>query len=185
VIAAVEETATQAERAGEIVRRLRRVIRRESAPRRPHSINRILREASELVLDEVGASPVRVDFDLEAYPDSVVVDRAQIQQVVVNLSCNALEAMAGHEGAGRLRIGSRRESYDRIRVEIEDDGPGVRAREHLSRLFSPWFTTKPDGVGLGLSVCRSVIEAHGGLLSYSDASHGGALFHFTLPSQSN
>jgi signal transduction histidine kinase len=111
----------------------------------------------------------------------VFVDRIQLQQVIVNLMINSMEAMQSVTDRPReLTIRSRRDGAHQVLLTVEDCGVGISA-ENAERLFSPFFTTKPTGMGMGLSICRSIIEAHGGRLwAESNLPHGAA-FHFTLP----
>jgi signal transduction histidine kinase len=109
-------------------------------------------------------------------------DRVQLQQVIINFVINGIQAMAHLDGRPRvLWVRSRRTDVDRALVEVQDSGNGIEP-EHASRLFDAFFTTKPNGMGLGLSICRSIIEAHGGHVSASSQGGAGAVFQFTLPS---
>ena len=111
-------------------------------------------------------------------------DRVQLQQVVVNLILNAVEAM-GSVGAGARELSiSTEQDQTGVLVAVGDSGPGI-AREHLDRVFNPFYTTKPSGTGMGLSICRSIIEAHGGRLWASANVPRGAMFQFTVPAHSD
>ena len=111
-------------------------------------------------------------------------DRVQLQQVVVNLILNAVEAM-GSVGAGARELSiSTEQDQTGVLVAVGDSGPGI-AREHLDRVFKPFYTTKPSGTGMGLSICRSIIEAHGGRLWASANVPRGAMFQFTVPAHSD
>jgi signal transduction histidine kinase len=108
-------------------------------------------------------------------------DRVQLQQVVLNLILNAVEAMSSVDDARReLSIGTARRGADEILVAVRDSGPGIDP-EHLERVFDSFYTTKPGGMGLGLSICRSIIDAHGGRLWAAANEPRGAAFQFTLP----
>jgi signal transduction histidine kinase len=108
-------------------------------------------------------------------------DRIQLQQVMVNLILNAVEAMSGsHEGSRQLVISTEEDEANGVRIAVQDWGPGLQP-ESLDRLFDAFYTTKPNGMGLGLSICRSIIEAHGGRLWAKPNLPQGAVFQFTLP----
>jgi signal transduction histidine kinase len=112
----------------------------------------------------------------------IACDRVQLQQVMLNLIINAAEAMsAAHAGPRRLLISAARATSDYVRVAVQDSGPGIDPA-NLERIFSAFYTTKPDGLGMGLSICRAIIETHGGHL-WATNEPEGALFQFTLPSR--
>ena len=112
---------------------------------------------------------------------AVVGDRVQLQQVVINLVINAIQAMASVTARPReLSIRSQRNEAGRVLIEVADSGHGIGSN-NLEQLFKAFFTTKPAGMGMGLSICRSIIEAHGGTVWASDNTPSGAVFHFTLP----
>jgi two-component system sensor kinase FixL len=118
-------------------------------------------------------------FDRDVPP--VLGDRIHLQQVILNSILNASEAMAETKGDCRkMIISTSREDEHTLRVSIRDHGPGIDD-EHLNRMFEPFYTTKPQGMGMGLSINRSIIEAHGGRLWAENHPDGGAIFHFTLP----
>jgi two-component system, LuxR family, sensor kinase FixL len=175
---ALAECATQSVRAGQIVRRLRDFISRGESERRVESLSRLLNEASALALIGAGERGVEVQVRLDARGDKVLVDRIQIQQVLLNLMRNAIEAMA-ESPVRRLRIGSRRENGDEVRVTIEDSGPGL-PEEVAEKLFEPFVSTKSTGMGLGLSICHTIVQGHGGRIWAEPSKLGGTAFHFTL-----
>jgi two-component system sensor kinase FixL len=126
---------------------------------------------------------MQVDLALDADPDSVLADPILVQQVLVNLIRNAEDAMEGLRAKRLPRIVLRTSTASEqgfVEVQVEDEGPGL-APEDISRIFVPFFTTKPSGLGLGLSISASIVQAHGGRLWVSDHSGGGACFYFTLP----
>ncbi|HWF01247.1 MAG TPA: PAS domain S-box protein [Caulobacteraceae bacterium] len=178
IAVAVDKAADQALRAGEIISRLRDFVARGEAEPRIEVLARLVEEASALAL--VGAKPfaVRVTYRFESGGARVLADRVQIQQVVLNLIRNALDAM---EAAPRreLLVETAVEA-DIARVSVIDTGPGV-APDMVERLFQPFATTKADGMGVGLSISRTIIEAHGGRLWAEPNPDGGAIFAFTLP----
>jgi two-component system sensor kinase FixL len=175
---ALDECAKEAVRAGQIVRRLRDYISRGETERQVVSLARLVNEASALAF--VGAGTQSVDLTVNiGESDLVLVDRVQIQQVLLNLIRNAVEAM--HElPHGRLTISAVRRERGFLEVIVSDSGPGL-APEIAENLFAPFHSTKATGMGVGLSISRTIVEAHEGRI-WADASpYGGTSFHFTLP----
>ncbi|HWD68208.1 MAG TPA: ATP-binding protein [Caulobacteraceae bacterium] len=177
---AMEKAADQALRAGEIIRRLRNFVAGSEGDRSEASLNGLLEEASELGL--VGAHERSIDTHVELSPaiDAVVVDRIQIQQVVLNLLRNAMEAMKDSPRR-ELHLASCAADDGMAMVSVADTGSGI-SPEIADRLFKPFVTTKGgQGMGVGLSICRGIIEAHGGHIWTEPNPSGGAIFRFTLP----
>ncbi|MGE5723303.1 MAG: sensor histidine kinase [Sphingomonadales bacterium] len=175
---ALEDCAQQSIRAGQIVRRLRDFMSRGETERRVESLSRLISEASALALVGAKEEGIEVDLALEPHADDVLVDRIQIQQVLVNLMRNAIEAMS-ESPVRHLQIRSRRDGPGHIRVTVADSGPGL-APEVAERLFQPFVTTKPAGMGIGLSICEAIIRAHEGRIWAEPSRLGGTAFHFTL-----
>lgn len=175
---ALGECAAQSVRAGQIVRRLRDFIARGESDRRIVSLERVVNEASALALIGAGERSIEVQVTLDAQGDKVLVDRIQVQQVILNLVRNALEAMANSE-VRRLRIRSTRRPPGFVEVSIEDSGPGLPDNV-AERLFEPFVSTKSEGMGLGLSICHTIINGHNGRIWADTSSLGGTAFHFTL-----
>jgi signal transduction histidine kinase len=145
------------------------------------NINTAIREVVELARGETMKNRVSVQTDLDEGIELLEGDRVQLQQVILNLVVNAVEAMsAAGEGGKELRISTRKAEPDVVLVAVRDSGPGL-APATFSRLFDPFYTTKPSGLGLGLSICRSIIETHGGRLSATANVPHGAIFEFSLP----
>ncbi|WP_161600923.1 PAS domain S-box protein [Teichococcus oryzae] len=185
---AIDLAAEQALRAGQIIRRLRDFVGREGeGDRRLEDLAKLAEEAGVLALVDAREHGIHVAFHFGARLPPVLVDGIQIQQVLVNLMRNALEAMAP-AAPGEVAASPRRElvvtaaaaSGEMVEVAIADTGPGVPP-EHAGRLFDPFVSSKPGGMGLGLSICRSIIEGHGGRLWTEPNPGGGAVFRFTLP----
>jgi len=175
---ALDECAKEAVRAGQIVRRLRDYISRGETEQQVISLARLVNEASALAF--VGAGTQTVDMTIKiGENDLVLVDRVQIQQVLLNLIRNAVEAM--HDlPHGRLTISAVNRENGFIEVIVSDSGPGL-AVEIAENLFTPFHSTKATGMGVGLSISRTIVEAHDGRI-WADASpYGGTSFHFTLP----
>lgn len=175
---AMDRAAREALRAGEIIRRLRDFVERGETERRRESLSKLIEEASALALVGAKEHGVRLRFDLDPTADLVLVDRVQIQQVVLNLIRNAIDAMV--DCARReLAISVRPAANGMALVTVSDTGPGV-SREIADRLFQPFITTKPAGMGVGLSISRTIIEAHGGRIWVEAGERGGAVFRFTV-----
>jgi two-component system, LuxR family, sensor kinase FixL len=179
LIEVLEKTSVQANRAGQIIRRLREFVAKGDIEKRPERLDKIIEEASALAL--VGAKDygVRVKFEFDEVLPPVLADRIQIQQVVLNLMRNAIEAMQSGERR-ELVLSTRRGEDGMALAAVADTGPGLDP-EVAARLFQPFVTTKPQGMGLGLSICREIIEAHGGRLWSAGRPGDGTTFCFSLP----
>ncbi len=176
---AMDRAAEQALRAGQIIRRLRDFVSRGESEKRVESLSKLLEEAGALGLAGAREQNVQLRFNLNPDADLVLADRVQIQQVLVNLFRNALEAMAQSERRELIAANSR-SGDDMIEIEISDTGPGF-PEDVMPNLFQTFFTTKETGMGVGLSISRSIIEAHGGRMWAENNAAGGATFRFTLP----
>ncbi|MCK1490558.1 PAS domain S-box protein [Bradyrhizobium sp. 180] len=176
---ALDRAAEQALRAGQIIRRLRDFVSRGESEKRVESLSKLIEEAGALGLAGAREQNVQLRFNLDPDADLVLADRVQIQQVLVNLFRNALEAMA-QSPRRELVIANSRIADDVIEVEVSDSGSGFQ-RDVISNLFQTFFTTKETGMGVGLSISRSIIEAHGGRMWAESNASGGATFRFTLP----
>jgi two-component system sensor kinase FixL len=176
---ALEETAKQSLRAGQIIRHLREFVTKGETEKAPENIRILVEEAGALALAGSREKGVRTVFDFQQGADLVLVDRIQIQQVLTNLMRNAIEAM---QASPRRDMTVRTEpvSDEEVAVYVDDTGPGI-PEEIQAELFKPFTTTKPNGMGIGLSISRRIIEAHGGVMSVSRSPSGGARFRFTLP----
>jgi two-component system sensor kinase FixL len=177
---ALIECAAQSVRAGQIVRRLRDFISHGDTERTVESLARVVNEASALALIGAGERGVEVQVNLDSEADSVMIDRIHVQQVILNLVRNAIEAMAISQ-TRRLQITSKRTSDGFVEVRIEDSGPGL-PDEIANSLFQPFLSTKSEGMGIGLSICHTIIGAQGGRIWADTSQLGGTAFHFTLVS---
>ncbi|TAJ90848.1 PAS domain S-box protein [Reyranella sp.] len=176
---AVGKAAEQALRAGQIIRRLREFVSRGESERRIESLPKLIEDASTLALVGIKEAGVEVRFRLDPRADQVLADRIQIQQVLVNLIRNAIEVMADSEPPRTLDIATAIGSDDTVEVSVADTGGGL-APEIAHHLFQPFMTTKRKGMGLGLSICRTIVEAHGGKIWVEARAGGGTVFRFTL-----
>jgi two-component system sensor kinase FixL len=176
---ALSKAAEQAVRAGQIIRRLRDFVSRGETERRVESLTKLMEEASALALVGVKEYGVHVEYHLDPTVDFIMADKVQIQQVVLNLIRNAIEAMTDTPQRN-LTIRSQPEPDEFVRVSIIDSGSGIPS-DVAGSLFNPFFTTKPHGMGVGLSISRTIIESHGGKLWPAPNPDGGTIFNFTLP----
>lgn len=176
---AIEESTSEALRAGKIVRRLRDFVARGEVERRVEDLPRLIDEASRLALIGARERGVRAFFELAPDITTVTVDRVQIQQVLVNLIRNAIDAVAGQE-VRDITISTCALDNAMVEVSVADTGPGL-SPDIAARLFQAFATTKPAGMGLGLSICRTIVEAHRGHIRAEPRPTGGTVFRFTLP----
>jgi two-component system, LuxR family, sensor kinase FixL len=180
---AMDRAAEQALRAGQIIRRLRDFVSRGESEKRVESLSKLIEEAGALGLAGAREQNIQLRFNLNPEFDLVLADRVQIQQVLVNLFRNALEAMA-QSPQRELIASNAKVTDDMIEVEVSDTGSGF-PDDVKANLFQTFFTTKETGMGVGLSISRSIIEAHGGRMWAESNASGGATFRFTLPAASN
>jgi two-component system sensor kinase FixL len=178
---AIERAADQAMRAGQIIRRLRQFVARGESERQVESLPKLIEEASALALVGIKETGVRVLTCFDPSAAFVFVDKIQIQQVILNLMRNAIEAMQ-ETPVRELRISTQNDG-DTVEVIVADTGPGI-ASEIADQLFQPFVTTKADGMGIGLSISRTIIEAHGGRLWVEPNPGGGTVFRLTLKASS-
>ena len=176
---AMDEAAKQSVRAGQIVRRLRDFMSHGETERHVESLQRLINEANALGLVGSREHGIDVQVSLDPRADLVFVDRIQVQQVLVNLIRNAIDAMM--DGPVR-KLSIRTGRKDGLtRVTVEDTGSGIND-SIAEQLFQPFVTSKQTGMGIGLSICRTIVQAHGGRIWFEPGSNGGTAFHFTLPS---
>ncbi len=176
---AITKASEQAQRAGQIIRRLRDFVEKRDSKRTVENINAITEDAIALGLVGTKVSGIKVRTEFASNSPPILVDRVQIQQVLVNLLRNASEAMASSPKR-ELTISTAGSEDSGVEVAVTDTGQGI-SEEVASRLFKPFVTTKPNGMGIGLAICQSIIEAHGGSLRMKPNHGGGTVFHFQLP----
>jgi two-component system sensor kinase FixL len=177
---AVERAGMEALRAGEIIRRLRDFVSRGETERRVESLPKLVEEASALALVGAKEHGIRVRFLLHPDVDLVLVDKVQVQQVILNLIRNGVDAL-GDAPKRELTVSVNPAKDEMAQVSIADSGPGIRP-DIADQLFQPFVSSKRDGMGVGLSICRTIVEAHGGKIWTEPNKGGGAIFHFTVPS---
>jgi two-component system sensor kinase FixL len=175
----LEKTAAEALRAGEVIRRLREFLARGETERRIEHLPKLIEEASALALVGAKDLDVRVRFDFHPDLDLVLADRVQIQQVVLNLIRNAMDAMEGTDRRN-LVVTTQPAEHDMALISVADSGPGIDP-EIADRLFQPFVSTKAEGMGVGLSISRTIVEAHRGRIWVEANPGGGTIFRFTLP----
>ena len=175
---AMDRAAEQALRAGEIIRRLRDFVSRGESEKQVESIAKLVEEASALALVGAKEHGVRVTFNFDPRADLVLADRVQVQQVLLNLMRNAVEAMA-ESNRRELVLSTEIADDNMIRFNVADTGPGI-AEEIREQLFQPFVTTKRQGMGVGLSISRTIIDSHGGRIWAEPYPGGGTMFSFTL-----
>jgi C4-dicarboxylate-specific signal transduction histidine kinase len=181
-LTSIVEDAT---RAAEVIDRIRALIKKAPPRKDRLEINQVILEIIEITRGEAVRHRISVLTELASHLAVVEADRIQLQQVLLNLIVNAIEAMgATNEGPRELLISTAKVETGGVLVAVQDSGPGLDAAM-LDRVFESFYTTKPAGLGLGLSICRSIIEAHGGRLWASRNPRRGASFQFTLPGDAN
>ena len=176
---AVDQAGDQALRAGQIIRRLRDFVSRGESDRQVESIAKLVEEASALALVGVKDRSIRVSFHFDPELEFVFADRVQIQQVLLNLIRNAIDAME-ETATRKLNLSGTRVDGDVVKISVADTGPGI-SPEVNKQLFQPFVTSKRHGMGVGLSICRTIVEGHGGRIWAEANPQGGTIFHFTLP----
>ena len=180
----VEDMISDARRASEVIHRIRALSKKTDAEKVPLDINDVIREGSRLVQREVITHGASLRLELAPELPSILGDRVQLQQVIINLVINAIQAMASVTDRPRtLLIRSQKSEDGRVLVAVRDSGTGIEAKS-VNKLFKAFFTTKPSGMGMGLSICRTIIEAHSGQVSAANNSGPGATFQLILPSRS-
>ncbi len=176
----LEKISAQAERAGQVIRGLRNMTRRHDAVREPLEVRALVVEVARLIEFEFSARSWRLILTLDAVLPPLLGDVVQIQQVLLNLIRNAVEAMSEQAFGDTVEVLLSSPDAATVEIQVIDSGPGL-SKEIEDRLFEPFFTTKSQGMGLGLSICKSIMAAHGGDLRFRRREHGGAEFVMSLP----
>ncbi len=181
LLAAMQKASEQAERAGKIIRRMRDMVKKSDPVRWPISLEFVIDETRAFADIEAQRNGTQILVDIPENLPNIVVDRIMIEQVLLNLVKNGIEAMNEVPFSRRqLRISARLADERMLEITVADHGPGL-AEEDIEKIFAPFYTTKPDGMGIGLAICRSIIEFHQGRLWIERAPEGGSLFRFTVP----
>jgi len=179
--AVLQAIVRDAHQAGEVIQGIRAMFKAEGQTRISVDLNALVREVLVLAQGEHPIWPVEVQTELNENLPPVTADRVQLQHVMFNLITNAIDAMDSVIDRPRiLRVKSERNGSEGVIVTVEDSGTGI-ALENIDRIFDTFFTTKPHGMGMGLAICRSIIESHGGTLSASPGYPHGAIFRIVLP----
>jgi len=177
---ALAQISKQALRAGEVIRRLRAFVSNREVRRERVDCNRLLEDLNMLARPDARANDMRLLLEVEEHLPPLDADPVQLQQVLLNLLRNAIDATLQGDGAQREIVLRAARVPDGVEFSVRDHGPGVEPGA-VANLFNPFFTTKAHGTGLGLAISRTIVQAHGGKLAYRPAPDGGACFHFTLP----
>ncbi len=181
LLEALQKTSDQAERAGEVIRRIRNFVQRSEAERRDCKVSDITAEAIGLAQIDAKRHRVRIQIEVAKDLPPLLADPILMQQVLLNLLKNAVEAMRDlPQGVARIAVLRVRRVADSVEFSVTDRGPGIRD-DVQARLFEPFFTTKAEGMGIGLNICRSIVESHQGRLWAEHPDEGGSRFRFTIP----
>ena len=177
----MEKAVVQAERAGEIVQRLKNFFCKGQLVKTSCKMNNVIRETVTLIKNELTISKTKIDFGLDKNVPFIFIDKIQMQQVILNLLQNAMEAMQeNHVKEKRIHIQAKLIHAETIEITVCDTGPGF-SKEVIHKVFLPFFTTKAHGSGMGLAICRSIIEAHGGQFTINPTTNGNSWIRFSLP----
>ena len=180
--AAAMRIVKDGKRAAEIISRTRQLFKKDSSQRELVDVNEIIQEMTVLLRGETTRFNILVATDLAADPPKVMADRVQVQQVLMNLMINGIEAMKDEDGPRELAIRSQRAENEQLLVSVSDTGIGLPPQQ-ANQIFNAFFTTKPHGTGMGLRISRSIVESHGGRLWAENNSPRGASFCFSLPTK--
>jgi PAS domain S-box-containing protein len=177
----MEKAVAQAERAGEIIQRLKNFFCKGQLVKTQCKVNNVIRETVSLMKNELTNSKTKIDFEFDRNIPFIFIDKIQMQQVLLNLMQNAIEAMQeNHTKEKRIHILTKASDADTIEITINDSGPGF-SKDIINKVFMPFFTTKAHGRGMGLAICRSIIEAHGGEFKINPNTSGKSWIRFSLP----
>ncbi len=179
---AASRTIKDATRAAEIISGVRQLFKKDTPQRQLVDLNEVIQEMVVLLRSEAERYSISVRTDLAAHLPHVMGDRVQLQQLMMNLMMNGVDAMRDVNGTRELNINSRLGEDEQLAVTVSDTGVGLPAQQ-ADQIFDPFFTTKPHGTGMGLRISRSIVESHGGRVWAADNSSRGASFHLTLPTK--
>jgi PAS domain S-box-containing protein len=177
----LERASGQAHRAGRIIRQLREFVSKESGHNQPLDLDQVIEDLDVFLSSELKSENVQLEHDLDGQGRKVMANKMQIEQVLINLIRNGVEAIQSiRTKGGKVTLKTQLLDDDSIEVTVTDNGPGINA-DMIGRMFNPFQTSKESGMGMGLSISRSIIEAHGGRIWADEQHHNGALFGFSLP----
>jgi PAS domain S-box-containing protein len=177
----MEKTVAQAERAGEVIHRLKNFFCKGQLIKTSCAVNSVIRETTSFIRNELNTSKTKIDFDLSKDLPQISVDKIQLQQVMLNMMQNAIESMKEIDHRKRrILIQTKPIDQSSIEITVSDSGPGF-SKEIITKVFKPFFTTKAHGRGMGLAICRSIIEAHGGQFTINPNTNNQSWIRFTLP----
>jgi two-component system sensor kinase FixL len=179
ITAILEDIRKDDQRAGAVIDRMRALLRRREVEMKPLDVPQMLDDVATLLRPDAAARHIAIEIEIGSDLPPVQGDRVQLQQVLLNLILNAMDAIGGCERR-RIAVTVRRDAAGRLEASVADSGTGVAA-DHVERVFEPFFTTKASGIGMGLSISRGIVEAHGGELRVENNTEGGATFRFVLP----
>jgi signal transduction histidine kinase len=183
ILAAMQKAADQAERAGKIIRRMRDMVKKSDPKREAIALGELVDEARAFADIEAQRTSTQISVELPEPLPRIVVDRIMIEQVLLNLVKNGIESMHNIPiERRRLLIQASLTDEGMLAVSVSDNGHGL-AEEDVEKIFAPFYTTKPEGMGIGLAICRSIIEFHQGRLWVETRREGGTTFHFTVPTE--
>ena len=181
ILATLKKCDSQAQRAGDVIRRLRQFVQKRELGRQEVSCDELIRDLAALAEVDARTNGITLTIDVAAGLPKIMVDAVQIQQVILNLIRNGIDAMLDMDQNDEgISVSVIKSENDKVKIAVTDHGSGI-TKEAEKKIFQPFFTTKTSGMGLGLAISRSIIESHGGVLSFTKNPSGGTTFHFTLP----
>jgi len=181
ILTTLKKCNSQAQRAGEVIRRLRQFVKKRELGRQAVSCDDIIHDIAALAEVDARDNGIPLTIDVAEGLPKIMVDAVQIQQVILNLIRNGIDAMMNMDNYDEgISVSISKFENDQVKIVVTDHGSGI-TKEAEKKIFQPFFTTKSSGMGLGLAICRSIIESHGGVLSFAKNPSGGTTFYFTLP----
>jgi C4-dicarboxylate-specific signal transduction histidine kinase len=181
IAAILEDIRKDDQRAGAVIDRMRALLRRQEVEMKPLEVPQMLDDVAALLRPDAMARHIALDMDVPPDLPRLRGDRVQLQQVLLNLILNGMDAVGSDAANGRrVAVAARREGRDTLAFSVADTGTGIPSAR-IERVFDPFFTTKASGIGMGLSISRSIVESHGGRIWAENNAEGGATFRFTLP----
>ncbi|VUX55850.1 Sensor protein fixL [uncultured Woeseiaceae bacterium] len=181
ILATLKKCDSQAQRAGDVIRRLRQFVQKRELGRQEVSCDELIRDLAALAEVDARTNGITLTIDVAAGLPKIIVDAVQIQQVILNLIRNGIDAMLDMDQNDEgISVSVIKSENDKVKIAVTDHGSGI-TKEAEKKIFQPFFTTKSSGLGLGLAICQSIIASHGGVLSFTKNPSGGTTFHFMLP----